>query len=149
MCKHAHRERHSSQINAFMRRKFLQPEGLKLLFKGCNNPPTTGFDPELPSPLLFLEELIPNAGLLSSGTRSGPPAGPRKPSPTPREPAPAPQRRPAGLASPRPTGARDADATQIGTSPSTRPSTPPGERRATSWTEKSGRGGITHEIVFV
>lgn len=97
----------------------------------------------------FHPELIPNAGLVSSGTRSRPPAGPRKPCPTPREPAPAPRRRPAGLANPRPTGARDADATQIGTSPSTRPSTPPGERRATSWTGKSGRGGITHQIVFV
>lgn len=50
---HAHREPHSSQTNAFQRRRFLQPEGLKLLFK-CFSPPTcymctSGCDPELPS----------------------------------------------------------------------------------------------------
>lgn len=75
-----------------------------------------------------------------AGTQSGPPAGPRKPSPTPGEPAPAHQRRPAGAGSPPPTGARDAGVTQRGTSPSTRRSTPLEERRATSWMEKSGRG---------
>lgn len=75
-----------------------------------------------------------------AGTRSGPPAGPRKPSPTPGEPAPARQRRPAGGGNPPPTGARGAGVTQRGTSPSTRRSTPLGERRATSWTGTSGRG---------
>lgn len=87
-----------------------------------------------------MKEPIPDTDLVSSGTRSGPPAGPQKPSPTLREPAPARQMRPAGDANPRPTGARDAGGTQSGTSPSTRPSTPPEEKRATSWTEKSGRG---------
>lgn len=55
------------------------------------------------------------------------------------EPALARQMRPAAVASPQPTGARDADVTPSWMSLSMRRSTPQEEKRAMNWTEKSGR----------
>ena len=73
-----------------------------------------------------------------AGTQRGPPADHQKYYPT-EEPAPALQRGPAGAANPLPTGARDAGVTPTSTSLSMRRSTPQEERRATNWTERSGR----------
>lgn len=78
-----------------------------------------------------------------SGIQKRPSADLRRPSPTVEEPAPAPQRGPAAAAADAShplTEARGAGGTPSWTSPSTRPSTPPEERLATSWTRRSGRG---------
>lgn len=76
-----------------------------------------------------------------SGIQRRPSTNLRRPSPTVGEPAPARRRGLVAAGASHPlTGVRGAGGTRSWTSPSMRPSTPQEERRATSWTKRSGRG---------